>query len=153
MPEAFQDAFNAELKMPSGAEITRGDSSLPNTAEILSDASLDFHVKAVHRTWCSCWCRLLNGQVILRVDAHERGQSEQCHEGVAKVHSHDEIILFTLNIRRNPKKSSTRLKKNLIRREKSQIRRKRIFTSRDISLCTFAAALAPLNHPLTLNDV
>ena len=39
-PDAFQDAFIGELKMPSGVLITKGDSSLPKTAEILSDGSL-----------------------------------------------------------------------------------------------------------------
>ena len=50
-------------------------------------------------------------------------------------------------------KSSTRLKKNFVRREKTQIRRMLSVACHDTSLCTFAAAFVALNHPLTLNDV
>ena len=50
-------------------------------------------------------------------------------------------------------KSSTRLKKNFVRREKTQIRRKLSVACHDTSLCTFAPAKAPLIHPPPLNDV
>ena len=50
-------------------------------------------------------------------------------------------------------KSSTGLKKIFVRRGKTQIRRKPNNKPCDICLCTFAPALTPLNHPLTLNDV
>ena len=42
MPDAFQELFNAELKMPSGVEKDNVSWSLPNTAEILSVGSLEF---------------------------------------------------------------------------------------------------------------
>ncbi len=42
MPDAFQDELNAELKMLSGVEMTRLDSLLPKTAEILSVSSFAF---------------------------------------------------------------------------------------------------------------
>ena len=93
---------------------------------------------------------MLNRQV-LRVGAHEWGQSEQSHEGVAKGRSHDEIILFTLNIRRNLKKSSTEPKKILVRRGKPKLSHVPQRIPRQLSVP--CRGLRAPNHPLTLNDV